>query len=129
MQVIRKVKVLTKITSEYKKKFSSDMDLAIKDLKKVVEALDREIQKLAKPKDQAEMIKYNSLLGYREQQLAQIENLKERKKKVLAMKEGEELLEATLDSLVEIKEGDDIYQKLKEAYIRVEDGKVVEIRE
>ena len=129
MQVLRKVKVITKITENYKKVFSQDMDYAINDLKKVLESVEKEIKKLSKPQSQAEMIKYNSLLGYKEQQLANLENLKEKKKRVLKMKEGEELLEATIDSLVEIKKGDNIYQKLREAYIKVEDGKVVEIKE
>ena len=129
MQVLRKVKVITKITEEYKKIFSQDMEHAIEDLKKVIVSLDKEIKKLSKPQNQSEMIKYNSLLGYREQQVANLENLQQKKARVLAMKDGEELLEATLDSVVEIKKGDNIYQKLKEAYIKVEDGKVVEIKE
>ena len=129
MQLLRKVKVITEITKEYKEKFKKDMDLAIEDLKKVVATVDKELKKLSKPKNQEEMIKYNSLLGYKQQQLAQIENLKERKKRVLSLKEGEELLEVTLDSLVEVKVGDNLYEKLKEAYIKVKDGKIVELQD
>ncbi|HHV71250.1 MAG TPA: 16S rRNA processing protein RimM [Clostridia bacterium] len=125
--VIIKIKVTEKFKSE-----------TIEQIEKALERVNLEIEQI---EFQEKRISYNAEKQLKQRYLNLRQQMEEEKKKRLELKTkllekieevkkweiGLEVIEGTMESLVEVKEGDD-WDRIMKSEIIIEDGKVIEIK-
>ena len=125
--VIIKIKVTEKFKSE-----------TIEQIEKALERVNLEIEQI---EFQEKRISYNAEKQLKQRYLNLRQQMEEEKKKRLEVKTkllekieevkkweiGLEVIEGTMESLVEVKEGDD-WDRIMKSEIIIEDGKVIEIK-